>query len=868
MGRKFYFCLIIFLIPGSITKAQITENFSDGDFTNSPEWIGNVSDFVVNNSYHLQSNNTIANHTFYLSTVNTLATNAQWEFWVKMAFNPSSANYIDVYLTASASDVSLNATYGYFVRIGNTDDEISLYRKSPSGTIVKIIDGKDDILNTGNNAMRIKVVRDANNKWTLLREVSGMDTGYTSEGSATDATYTTSSYFGFFIKQSTAAFFQKHFFDDIKISYYSPDLTPPIIDSATAVSNTQLNVWFNEPLDPASSGVFSNYSVNNLGMPVSVVADAGNASLVHLTFNSPFTNGALYTLTVNGVKDVAGNPVNNATTTFSFYTPQQYDVVIDELMADPSPQVGLPNNEWIELKNTSSFAINLKGWKFGDLSGTSGLMPNYILQPDSFVIISTGSAIAGLSSFGHAISVSNFPSLDNDGELIFLSDASGKTIHALRYEVGWYKNELKKNGGWTLEMIDTQNPCAGSSNWKASVDPNGGTPGRKNSVDGINKDDTSPKLLRAFATGEDKLTLVFDEPLDSLKAAFISNYTFNNGLIAREAIALPPLFDKVNITLINPIVSGTVYTITTKNISDCKGNIIGAKNTAQFGLAQDADNLDLVINEILFNPRPMGADYVELYNRSKKIIDLNKIFIANRNSRNIISGIQQVSQESILLFPQQFILLSTDIDAVKNQYLTTNPDAFLKLNSFPSFSNTHGNVIILNHQGNIVDEVAYDQSWHFPLIKNAQGVALERIDYDAASGQSNFHSAAASVGYGTPGYKNSQYLPYEEVRGDITVMPEIFSPDNDGIDDFVTISYSFPSAGFVANITVFDASGRPVRYLQKNSLSGINGYYRWDGLDDKNRKLPQGIYIVYTEIFNVEGKKKAFKNTVVLARRY
>jgi len=124
------------------------------------------------------------------------------------------------------------------------------------------------------------------------------------------------------------------------------------------------------------------------------------------------------------------------------------------------------------------------------------------------------------------------------------------------------------------------------------------------------------------------------------------------------------------------------------------------------------------------------------------------------------------------------------------------------------------------------------------------------------------------VGYGTPGNKNSQYKFNEEVQGEVAVTPDIFSPDNDGNVDFATINYSFPSAGYVANITIFDASGRPVRYLQRNALSGIKGYYLWDGLGDKNRKLPQGIYIIFTEIFNKEGKKKQFKNTIVLARRF
>ena len=212
--------------------------------------------------------------------------------------------------------------------------------------------------------------------------------------------------------------------------------------------------------------------------------------------------------------------------------------------------------------------------------------------------------------------------------------------------------------------------------------------------------------------------------------------------------------------------------------------------------------------------------------------------------------------------------LTIDPNTVKSQYITNTPDAFLKLETMPSFPNDKGSVIILNVQGNIIDEINYSDNWHFALLHNTKGVSLERVDFNGSSDRSNFHSAATSVGYGTPGYKNSQYSLTGETHGQITVTPETFSPDNDGTDDMLTINYQFPSGGYVANITIFDASGRPVRYLQKNSLSGIKGYYRWDGLDDKQRKLPQGIYIIYTEVFNTSGKKKAFKNTVVLARRY
>jgi hypothetical protein len=135
---------------------------------------------------------------------------------------------------------------------------------------------------------------------------------------------------------------------------------------------------------------------------------------------------------------------------------------------------------------------------------------------------------------------------------------------------------------------------------------------------------------------------VYDEPLDSTKAATISNYTIDNGVSTISAAGISPVFNKVNIVLNTPIIAGTVYIVTAANVTDCKGNAIGSKNSARFGVAQDANSLDLVINEILYNPKSNGVDYVELYNRSKKIIDLSHEYIANRSS-GAISSIQQIS---------------------------------------------------------------------------------------------------------------------------------------------------------------------------------------------------------------------------------
>jgi hypothetical protein len=377
--KKTILIITLIICCFSNTQAQLNETFTDGNFTANPAWVGGVADWIVNPSFQLQSNNLVANSTYYLSTANTLATTTQWDFYCNLTFNTSSTNYADVFLTASASDITLNTTTGYFVRIGNTNDEICLYKKDAIGTITRIIDGVDGSTNTSNNTLKIRVVRNAANVWTLSRDLTGTGASYFTEGTVTDNTFSTSAFFGILIKQSTASFFQRHFFDDIQIQTYVPDVTPPSIVSATALSATAVDVLFNESVDLTTSQIAANYSVSNgVGIPSSAVRDATNTSLVHLIFATNIPPRTNITLTVNGVADLSNNILNGGTKVFSYFVPFQYDIVIDEILADPTPVVGLPTNEWLELKNTTTFDINLQNYKLGKATGESGAMPSYI----------------------------------------------------------------------------------------------------------------------------------------------------------------------------------------------------------------------------------------------------------------------------------------------------------------------------------------------------------------------------------------------------------------------------------------------------------------------------------------------------------
>ena len=550
--------------------------------------------------------------------------------------------------------------------------------------------------------------------------------------------------------------------------------------------------------------------------------------------------------------------------------PNRFDVVIDELLPDPSPPVQLPNGEFIELKNVSTTAYNIRNWKLSDGSTTATISTSFILKPDSFIIICPTNAVTTLAPFGTTIGVSNFPSLNNDADVIALYAADGRLIHAVGYNTSWYQNAVKSDGGWSLEMIDTRNPCAGIQNWKASTSNMGGTPGKKNGADDNNPDDQPPALVRTTTTDSLTISAFFEEPVDSASASIPGNYIINNSIKhPASANALMPLCTEVVLTLEAPLNNQTVYELTVKNVKDCAGNTINQLNTAKAGLPVMADSLAIVINEVLFNPQPDGFDYIEIYNRSNRVIDLKQLYLATRNGTHQLTGITLVSATSWLLFPGEYRVLTENKFWLQQQYLIKDHSLIIELPALPSLPDDKGTVVLMNMQGAVVDELRYDHSWHFGLINDEEGIALERINYNLPTqDKSNWSSAASTVGFGTPGYPNSQLMGDAQVPGQVVITPAVFSPDNDGFNDFAVIDYQLQEPGFVANIRIFDANGRMVRYLIQNATLSNTGRFRWDGLGDRLNKLPMGTYIVLTELFNGQGKKKKFKQTVTLARRF
>jgi hypothetical protein len=243
--------------------------------------------------------------------------------------------------------------------------------------------------------------------------------------------------------------------------------------------------------------------------------------------------------------------------------------------------------------------------------------------------------------------------------------------------------------------------------------------------------------------------------------------------------------------------------------------------------------------------------------------------VATRNATHQLTDLAPVSEISWLLFPGEYRVLTENKSWLQQQYLIRDPSVIIEVPRLPSLPDDKGALVLLTMQGAVIDELNYDHSWHFGLINDEEGIALERINYNQATqDKSNWASAASTVGFGTPGYPNSQLMGDAQLQGQVAINPAVFSPDNDGFNDFAVIDFQLPTPGFVANIRIFDANGQLVRHLAQNATLTTAGRFRWDGLDDKLNKLPMGIYVVLTELFNLQGKTKKFKQAVTLARRF
>ncbi|MDX2194857.1 MAG: lamin tail domain-containing protein [Cytophagales bacterium] len=647
------------------------------------------------------------------------------------------------------------------------------------------------------------------------------------------------------------------------------DGVKPTYSGTYAISNQSFAVAFSEALD-ADSLKLADFSVAGILLS-SYTLSSMNADTLLLSTQETLDSNKIYNLNINKIQDCSGESTGG----FSFesalgVSPKKHRVAINEIMADPKPSIKLPEYEYIELYNASDSLYNLQGcYLYIDKSKV--IIPAGIfIKPKNYLIVTNSKYKNEFTKYGLVAGLDGLSSITDNDEKIILTNNKGLKLSQVAFDAEWYGNSEKDNGGWSLERIDPTNPCAEATNWKASINADGGTPGKLNSIYATIPDNTAPTIKVSIAVAADTLEIKFDEIIDSL-SALKANYLYAQNLSSQ----ISKINEKSVVLVLNPALQlQTPYHVSVTGVKDCKLNSKLEAREATFFLTQKPDSFDVVINELLFNPNTNGQRFVEIYNRSSKYFNMRNWDISSLDKDlGTLRSIQKISRDNELMRPAEYKVLSVSKENIKNFYPKAPDSTFININSFPSLgdkANNEGIVMLLTPERKTLDRFDYYDDYHTKLLSKKDGVSLERVNANMKTNdEATWQSAAATVGYATPGYVNSQNMAGGSVgEGQVTLSAKTFTPDEDGINDVLYIYFNFPKAGYSTNVTIIDVHGNITRRLKRNEIAGTMGTYEWDGTSDEGTRVRSGYYSLWVQVYDDTGKVTYFRDKVVVNSTY
>ncbi len=935
MTMKWFF--VIFLFFSARLTAQLNELFDAGFITNG--WDGSVDKFEsLNGRLHLNANAESSEAWLFHSSRSIIQT--EWLLDVEMQFDPSSQNFCRYYLTADKANPS-EIKNGYYINIGASDDDISLYRMV-NGLSVKLIDGENGRLTKSVVKLSIRVTVDNIGKYKL--EVN-TDLDWISEGESMGDFAYDSQFAGVYCKY-TSTRSKLFYFDNLKINgecynvplklikseietnkrvvtFFSESLkesnlskitlfdnnglkidgawittdnqllfTPTnnlpsdfsgtiyfegltslldaiLPDTSVFVTYSQLRVLTTKMLNSSCLQIIFNKNVHSSIAEFLVDQPSGemiNAvwttnQILNLNFDNPLHNRSAYCIKMSNVSTFLGDIVLDSQVKGIYFIPERYDVVINEFITDPSPSMGLPEYEFIELYNVSDFEIDLSGWQLGVKNIKYSILSGRI-SPHSLAVITSEKAVLLFPRDINVIGLKTFPSLTKTGGEITIYSELGTVIDVIKYKDSWGLRSFKDDGGWSFEQIDAMNRSGSSSNWAYSLDLYGGTPGKPNSVKAINPDVTPPRVTYLEMLSDNELTVNFSEGIvidNNLKSLI------PNELSVLSVIVLNERNTAVRYAFNESIEKGRQYFLKSQNnITDYAGNKLITGDVA-FGKIEDTEAGDVIINEVLFNPISDDVDFIEILNRSQKTLSLKSIFVG-RMVNNTPLKLIPLTYFNIPMVSGSIWVLSIDTAITKTNHPKALIERLLEVPEMPSMPDDKGDIAILSSNGQVLDRLAYDENWHFSLLNTTEGISLERIHtLGQTQADYNWLSASSSTGYSTPTLLNSQsrsFLPSEKEV--FSIYPDLFIPNGDGIDDVTAIDVSTTQPGGVISLIVYNSIGKVMKTIANNQLVGTIASYTWDGTNNSGVIVPPGIYVMNCSIFYKNGITQSQKKSCIV----
>lgn len=671
-----------------------------------------------------------------------------------------------------------------------------------------------------------------------------------------------------------------------------PDTHPPQIVRASQFEDLGFRLVFDEQLDAGSAMNKSSYAIYP-SPGISIIGLDDNE--VILFVDSELQNDQLYEISVTGVSDIFGNvmePVTISIRYLDFGVPAPGDLVINEVLYYRK-DAGSP--EFIEILNLTSQNFDLSGWSVADESRKADVPGGTAIRENDYLVFTDSETFASGSE--RIIYLPDFPSLNDNGDAVIISNQESVTIDSLYYN----PEQTLLSAGRSLERRDPLAISIDPSNWMPSNDENGATPAMENSR--FERDTKGPEIVFANRFHPDSVEVLFDEFInlvsddDQSEITPSVNHFSNSGsdnaeprFLINGSFADILVYDpqKGNRLVIDgsSVISGEAATLTANLLRDFQDN---ESSELSLDISQPLEPGDLIINEIMFDPisddrdgLPDQSDYVEIHNPNSYAISLEGIFLHDEPDENgEVTRIDPLSTRARWIPAGGYALFYPEAELLPFEESRTA--IFFNLaNDFSSFalqterstlslSATGREIYLADSTESTIDMVDYREEWHNPNIIDTKGIALERINPEHDSNDPSNWGSNTSLYGGSPGSENSIFQSSESPLADtaVNLSPNPFSPDGDGFDDALLIHYKLDEPDYLLKIRIYDRYGRLVRKLAEGIPAGFEGSVIWDGMTDSGQNNRIGIYIVLMEAYNSSsGKNRTFKETAVIARQF
>jgi len=484
------------------------------------------------------------------------------------------------------------------------------------------------------------------------------------------------------------------------------------------------------------------------------------------------------------------------------------------------------DNEFIEVYNTSTInSIDLNNFQMQYYKSSADNFSNAgfgtILKPQSFAVIFEGDY-----DLQNGIYKDVVPSdalvlkiSDNAFGSSGMSNSSDRTIQLLNssgIRLEEYTYSANNSKGISDEKI-ILNSDTTTSNWNNSL-RDLGTPGFRNSVSPINfdpgiSDFTSEK---SYGITGKEITLFItvknfgEKDSESFQLNIYRDKNHDSTAQAGEVLQAftgPSLSagDSSNFQLsTSDFIEGNnlfIAKLQSPKDENLLNNISFRKIT---GVKINELRNDLVINEIMYAPDSPAPEWIEIFNKSEKSINISGYNIADN------SDTSEIINSSRILNPKEYFVFSSDSTITDFFNLTSGYSA----GDLPTLNNSGDKIILLDSLYRVIDSLEYSPGWGGNDGSSLERIAAERSSNDPGNWESSHDFLKA-----TPGKINS----VTQKNYDISVDKILFTPSSPLIGDNVSISALLKNNGkkpITFSINLFeDTNGDSLKNIKLDEIN-------------------------------------------------